>query len=253
MSDAVSVAAQTRAPVIGALTAIDKALSMGLPRSQAVTVRGAGETQRYGGFTVQAILAQHSTLSPTVLGAFQTAITAAIGAPTPEESAAEAAILARGTFDPRVITEGTIAYLFTFDNGFRLIYRNSAGPITETERGCICRRITTKSPAPSSISAPSRSSWRSATRCRTPDRCRRFTASRYASMSTGTGASRFAMTCRTCGRTCGTCSCVTCAGFSGSGLACTFNPGRRSRPGVKLGPGHCLSPVQPGLRLCQPF
>ncbi|MBK4737786.1 MBL fold metallo-hydrolase [Noviherbaspirillum pedocola] len=139
MSDAVSVAAQTRAPVIGAPTAIDKALSMGLPQGQAVTVRGAGETQRYNGFTVQAILAQHSTLAPNVLSAFQTAITAAIGAPTPDQSAAEAAILARGTFDPRVFTEGTIAYLFTFDNGFKLIYRNSAGPITDTERAAMAR------------------------------------------------------------------------------------------------------------------
>ena len=140
MSDAVSVAAQTHAPVIGAPTATAKAMELGLPAAQAITVTGkGGEIQHYDGFTVEPILAQHSNLSPTVLGAFQAAITAAIGAPTPEQSAAEAAILARGTFDQRVITEGTIAYLFTFDNGFRLIYRNSAGPITPYETAAMAR------------------------------------------------------------------------------------------------------------------
>src|SRR5262249_57762605 len=39
-----------------------------------------------------------------------------------------------------VITEGTIAYLFTFDNGFRLVFRNSAGPITDAERA-VAKRI----------------------------------------------------------------------------------------------------------------
>lgn len=140
MADAVAVALQTRAPVIAAPTAIIKALSLGLPASQAITVEGkGGEIQRYRGFTIEPILAQHSTLSAEELGAFQVAITTAIGAPTAEESAAEAAIVARGTSDPRVVTEGTIAYLFVFDNGFRLIFRNSAGPITAYEQAAMVR------------------------------------------------------------------------------------------------------------------
>ena len=52
---------------------------------------------------------------------------------------AETAIVRRGTFDPKVITEGTIAYLFTFDNSFRLIFRDSAGPITDAERAVMAR------------------------------------------------------------------------------------------------------------------
>ena len=98
-----------------------------------------GEVMHYKGFTVEAILAQHSTLAPEVLAAFQNAIKVTAGAPTSDEAAAEAAIFKRGTFDPKVITEGTIAYLFTFDNGFRLIFRNSAGPITDSERAVIQR------------------------------------------------------------------------------------------------------------------
>jgi L-ascorbate metabolism protein UlaG (beta-lactamase superfamily) len=138
MADAASVGAQTGAAVVGAPTVTETAIALGLPAKQAVTVRG-GEVLKYKGFTVEAILARHSTLAPEVLDAFRKAITAASGAPTSEEAAAEAAIVKRGTFDPKVITEGTIAYLFTFDSGFRLIFRNSAGPITDAERAAVKR------------------------------------------------------------------------------------------------------------------
>ena len=138
MADAAAVGIQTGAPVIGAPTVTDTAISLGLPNKQAVTVRG-GEVLKYKGFTVEAILARHSTLDPAILDAFRKAIATAAGAPTSEEAAAEAAIVKRGTFDPKVITEGTIAYLFTFDNGFKLIFRNSAGPITDAERAVLKR------------------------------------------------------------------------------------------------------------------
>jgi Beta-lactamase superfamily domain len=138
MSDVATVAAQTGAPVVGAPTVTETAISTGLPAQQAVTVRG-GEVLKYKGFTAEAILARHSTLDPEVLSAFRGAITKAAGAPTPEEEAAETAIRKRGTFDPKVITEGTIAYLFTFESGFRLIFRNSAGPITDAEKAVMQR------------------------------------------------------------------------------------------------------------------
>lgn len=138
MSDAVPVSNQTGAPVIGAPTVAEAAAAMGLPSGKMVTVRG-GEVLKYPGFTVEAILARHSTLAPEVLKAFRGAIDVAGGEPTPEEKAAEDIILKRGTFDPKVITEGTIAYLFTFDNGFRLAFRNSAGSITDAERAVMQR------------------------------------------------------------------------------------------------------------------
>ena len=138
MSDATQVAGQTRAKVVGAPTVTETAVSMGLPAEQTVTVRG-GETIKYKGYTVEAILARHSSLAPEVLSAFRGAIDIASGKPTAEEAAAEEAILKRGTFDPKVITEGTMAYLFTFDNGLRLIFRDSAGPITDAERSAMQR------------------------------------------------------------------------------------------------------------------
>lgn len=140
MSDAVQVSAQTGATVYGAPVTMERAFSGGLPPSRGVTVTGrGGERFRFDGFTVEPILAHHSVLSGAVIASFQQAIRTVIGPPTPEEAAAEAAIFAKGTFDPRVITEGTIAYLFTFDSGFRLIYRDSAGPITEYEREALAR------------------------------------------------------------------------------------------------------------------
>lgn len=39
-------------------------------------------------------------------------------------------MVARGSLDPRILTQGTIAYLFTFDSGYRLLWLDSGGPIT---------------------------------------------------------------------------------------------------------------------------
>jgi hypothetical protein len=111
---------------------------LGVPTQQTQPVRG-GEVLKFKGFSVEAILAQHSTLSPEVTDAFGKAMELTVGAPTPEQVAAEDAIDTRSSSDPRVTTEGTIAYLFTFDDGFRLIWRNSAGPITDAERAVMQR------------------------------------------------------------------------------------------------------------------
>lgn len=134
MSDTGPVAAQTGATIIGAPTVIRTAIdSMGVSAARTVTVTG-GEILKYKGFTVEAILAQHSVIAPEIMKAFGAAMDLAAGAPTPEEKEAEAAIRKKGTFHPSVRNEGTMAYLFTFDSGFRMIFRNSAGPITDAER-----------------------------------------------------------------------------------------------------------------------
>jgi hypothetical protein len=52
----------------------------------------------------------------------------------PEQLAEQARIAARGTSDPRVTAEGTIAYLITLDTGFRILYRDSGGKVTDYER-----------------------------------------------------------------------------------------------------------------------
>jgi hypothetical protein len=55
------------------------------------------------------------------------------------EVAQQNEIRRRGTSDPRVITEGTIAYLITLDDGFRILYRDSGGAITEQEKNAMQR------------------------------------------------------------------------------------------------------------------
>ena len=56
-----------------------------------------------------------------------------------EEAAEQNAIRQRGTSDRRVIAEGTIAYLITLDDGFRIMYRDSGGRITEFEKAAMQR------------------------------------------------------------------------------------------------------------------
>ncbi len=140
MSDAASIASRLGIRAVGGPPTWEKLLAQGIPDGQAVRVTGlGGEIFKFRGFTVEPVLAHHSVLPGATLAAFHSAIETELGAPTPDEVAAESAILARGTFDPRVITIGTIAYLFTFDSGFRLIWLDSAGPITDPERALMQR------------------------------------------------------------------------------------------------------------------
>ena len=130
MSDAVPIAQRTNAKVIGAPITIETAEKLGLPPHQGITVTG-GETLQLPGVTVDAALAQHSTLPRAVLEAAGKVYELDAGPATPEQAAAEAAIAAKGTFSPDVITKGTIAYGFTFASGFKLLWLDSAGPVTE--------------------------------------------------------------------------------------------------------------------------
>ena len=140
MSDAASVAIRTGAPIVGAPLTTAKLASQQVPAAQLRTVTGkGGELLSFDGFTVEPILARHSEPDPRVAAV----IGGALVALAPERSAAQAAeeraIVARGVSDPRVITEGTIAYLITLDDGFRIMYRDSAGHVTEEENAAMAR------------------------------------------------------------------------------------------------------------------
>ena len=140
MSDAASVAIRTGAPIVGAPLTTAKLASQQVPPAQLRTVSGkGGELLTFDGFTVEPILARHSEPDPRVTAV----IGGALSALAPERSAAEVAedraIVARGVSDPRVIAEGTIAYLITLDDGFRIMYRDSAGHVTEEEKAAMAR------------------------------------------------------------------------------------------------------------------
>jgi L-ascorbate metabolism protein UlaG (beta-lactamase superfamily) len=133
MSDAAPIAQKTKAKVIGAPITLQTAYKLGLPEGQGTAVAG-GETLKFKGVTVDAALAQHSTLSRDVLDTLGKLYDLDAGPATPEQVEAEKAILAKGTFAPDVITKGTIAYGFTFDTGYKLVWIDSAGPVTDGVR-----------------------------------------------------------------------------------------------------------------------
>lgn len=135
MSDAASVGIRTGAILIGAPLTTAVLESEAVPAAQIKTVTGkGGELLKFDGFTVQPILALHGQPDKHVTEVMEGAYASLIPKPTAAEEAEEKDIRARGTFDPKVVTEGTIAYLITLDDGFRIMYRDSGGRVTDYEK-----------------------------------------------------------------------------------------------------------------------
>ena len=139
MSDAATVGTQTGAPVIGASFAGDVLAEGGLPAKQFRAVKG-GEVMQYPGVTVEAVLGHHNVIATQVPPGFLEKQATALEAASLQKpvSAAEEqqldAIRARGSRDPKIADQGVINYLFTFGNGFHLLFADSPGPITESQR-----------------------------------------------------------------------------------------------------------------------
>lgn len=140
MSDAASVAAQTGAVVVGAPVTAEKLLSQSVdPRKvRAVTGKG-GEVVELRGIVIEPILGRHSVRQTEITGPFEKTLAAVTRPLTPEQAAEQKVINQRGVNDPRLTTEGTITYLITLDSGFRILYRDSAGDITDYERAAMKR------------------------------------------------------------------------------------------------------------------
>ena len=138
MSDAASVGIRTGAVIVGAPVTTEKLLTQNVDAAKVRTVHGrGGELLKFNGFTVEPILGRHGEPPPNIVAAFQSALKQTTAPPTQEQLSELLAIRARGTSDKRVINEGTIAYLITFDNGFRLMYRDSGGIVTDYEKAAM--------------------------------------------------------------------------------------------------------------------
>jgi hypothetical protein len=123
MSDAATIGAETKAIVVGAPVTIEKLMTQPIPPAQRRTVTGrGGELLRFDGFTAEPILARHREPDGKVGAVIGPAIDSLLPPMTTEQRAQDTALRARGSADPRVTAEGTIAYLITFETGFRLIY-----------------------------------------------------------------------------------------------------------------------------------
>jgi L-ascorbate metabolism protein UlaG (beta-lactamase superfamily) len=140
MSDAASVGARIGAIVVGAPVTVEKLATQSIDPQQVKTVTGhGGETLKFGPFTVEPILGRHGEPPAAIAGPIDGALKQVSKPLTAEESAEQSAVRQRGTSDRRVITEGTIAYLITLDDGFRIMYRDSGGDITEYEKSVMQR------------------------------------------------------------------------------------------------------------------
>ncbi len=140
MSDAASIGDRTKAVIAGAPLTVAKLTTQGIPLTQLRRVTGrGGELLRFDGFTVEPILARHGEPDPKVAAVVNPAMNSLLPTTSPQQEAEDAEIRARGTADALVTTEGTIAYLITLDDGFRIIYRDSAGTVTDFERAAFAK------------------------------------------------------------------------------------------------------------------
>jgi L-ascorbate metabolism protein UlaG (beta-lactamase superfamily) len=138
MADAATVGARTEAMVVGAPVTAEKLATQPIPPQQVRTVTGkGGELLKFDGFTVEPILGLHGSPDKHVTEVMDRALDELMPAPSEEQKAERKRIQARGTNDRRVLTEGTIAYLITFDDGFRVMYRDSAGHVTNYEKAAM--------------------------------------------------------------------------------------------------------------------
>ena len=110
-----------------------------VPEEQLKQAKG-GETFKLPGITVKAILAHHNIVPNDYLAKDRAAAAAVSlkGPETKEEQAHDRRLGGMVPLDAEerasLITENTIGYFFTFDNGFTMFYTDSGGPTTEAER-----------------------------------------------------------------------------------------------------------------------
>ena len=140
MSDAASVGARTGATVIGAPVTTEKLATQPIDQKQVRTVTGrGGELMKFDGFTVEPVLARHGEPDRHMTEVMEGAVNSIAPKLTADQEAEEAGIKSRGTSDRHVITEGTIVYLITLDDGFRILYRDSGGVVTDYEKAMMQR------------------------------------------------------------------------------------------------------------------
>jgi L-ascorbate metabolism protein UlaG (beta-lactamase superfamily) len=138
IADAPEVAKQTSAKLYGGPPTTDWLKMQGVPEAQLVTWKG-GETQKFNGFTVQAVHARHAGGRPDAVNKMMTLYSQLVPefygrAQTDEEKAAQQRLQRRGAGGPRIDSEGTLTYLITFDNGYRIAYTDTAGAPSDEQK-----------------------------------------------------------------------------------------------------------------------
>jgi L-ascorbate metabolism protein UlaG (beta-lactamase superfamily) len=139
IADIAPVAKQTGALVVGAPSAIEAAIRMGVPQTQTRVVNG-GETLTFGDVRVETALARHSTIQAGLFDAYrQLYAVDGLGPLTPAEAAQAAEVAKRGSSSPDLIEKGVIAYGLVLPSGFSVVTLDTAGPVTEGDRALASR------------------------------------------------------------------------------------------------------------------
>ena len=105
ISDIGPVANQTGAPVVGAPITADVAKKLGVPEKQIVVAKG-GESLKFGDATIEVALGQHSTIQPGLTDIYASLYKNDTRPNTAEENSFTAFVQSKGSFDPKIITEG---------------------------------------------------------------------------------------------------------------------------------------------------
>jgi L-ascorbate metabolism protein UlaG (beta-lactamase superfamily) len=140
--DVIEVAKRTGAPVYGGPQVVAYLKAQGIPEAQIRPAATAGIV-KFDGFTVEPIHYRHSPGRPPAvqkaMAAYEQAYKDIIRPHTPEEEKEWDAIGARRGPGQGIDETGTYAYLFTFDNGFRLLYTDTAGPPSDALKQAIAK------------------------------------------------------------------------------------------------------------------
>lgn len=143
--DAAPIAKRTGAPVFVAPPAVNYLRSQGLSEEQVRVVRG-GENFKLNGYSMQTALGIHMPIDPADDAGFREFISKSDPLTADEkqqladwrkgESDGTRMAIAEDPSDPDrdTIHHGTIVYVLTFDNGFRLLYSDTAGVLSGGER-----------------------------------------------------------------------------------------------------------------------
>ena len=133
MSDAVPIAKRTGAKVYGAQIAAEVSQKLGLPKEQTVALSD-GDKFKLGDMTVDVGLAQHSDINPETAKTMKHVFDLEVSAPTKDENAQMEIVRNQGSASPDILRKGTLAFAFTFETGFKVLFLDSAGPVTEGDK-----------------------------------------------------------------------------------------------------------------------
>jgi L-ascorbate metabolism protein UlaG (beta-lactamase superfamily) len=142
ISDAAQVATQTGASVVVHPLGADVLTRGGLEVDRIIDVTGQGEGEflEFPEFTLRVIHGIHADLThPEQSLSLQALVQARQvwerDEPplSPEEEAYSKAVQQRGSWDPAVMSEGTMCLIIDVDD-YRIVYRDSAGPLSDEER-----------------------------------------------------------------------------------------------------------------------